>query len=428
VLRSLHETYPHAELVLLSTCNRTELYMARPLHGHPRIEQVIEWLAARAHLPADQLAEHVYHHENETALGHLMAVACGLDSLALGEAQILGQVKQAHAAAQTAGVIGKVLNHAFRDAVAAAKLVRTHTGIGEGKSSVSSVAVDFARHLFHDFSDKTLVVLGAGKMTQLTLTHFLELRPANVLIANRSADRARSIADAFPAAAASTHGLEELDDLLTRADIVISSTAAPQPLVTLERMRPLIRRRRFRPLFIIDIAVPRDFDPAVGQLANLYLYDLDDLQAAIADQSALRNGSVARCRALIDEAVGQTYAAIQTHDFSDLIRKLRDHLHDLGEAETHRTIHKLRAAPPDQMDRLLAEHTERLINKILHRPVSELGRSGGPQAAMFATAIRRLFELEVTAEDLANPESNQPQDSPPGQSPRPCPPDATRSH
>ena len=402
-LRKLHEQYPNTELTLLSTCNRTELYMARPLHGHPRVDETAEWFANHAQITTDSLAEHLYHHENENALQHLMHVTAGLDSMAIGEAQILGQVKHAHQTAQQANTIGKVLNHAFREAVTTAKHLRTNTGIGDGKTSISSVAVDFAKHLFHDFNDKTLLVLGAGKMIDLTLRHFLELKPTAVHIANRSLERADKLAAAFPNTPTQTHTLDNLDQLLTEADIIISSTAATQPVVTTERMKPLIKKRRFRPLFIIDIAVPRDFDPNIGKLANLYLYDLDDLQSAIADHAASRNGSVAQCHAIINQAVAQTYAAIQTHDFSDLIKKLRTQLHDLGSAETQRTINKLQQAQPDQLNALLEEHTQRLVNKILHRPVTELGKGRGPQSAMYATAIRRLFELGPDTEDTDSP-------------------------
>lgn len=402
-LRELHRLFPHAEIAIISTCNRTEIYVARPLHGHPRVEELLGFLADASDLPAEDLAEAVYHYDNEQALRHLFRVAAGLDSMVLGENQIVAQVKQAYERAAAAGTIDTVLHKVFQFALATAKKVRTDTAISTGRTSVSSVAVDFARHLFSRLGDKTVLTIGAGKMTELTLTHFLELRPKRVLIANRSPAKAHDLAEKYGGEAAA---FEQLGDHLVEADVVISSTGAARPIVDVPMFKPLIKRRRFRPLFVIDIAMPRDFDPAVGDLANVYLYNLDDLQKAISEDQALRSGEVSTCESIVDAAVMDCYAAIQTGDFAELIQLLRRQIHDIAAAESERTANKLAAgdADPGQLRDILDEHAHRLVNKILHRPLSELRANTGTEAAMYATALRRLFMLDQQPEDLHPPE------------------------
>jgi glutamyl-tRNA reductase len=403
-LRELATAYADCEIALLSTCNRTEFYLARPLHGHPRVDELVAFLARSRGVPMEQLAGAVYHHDNDDVVRHLMRVASGLESMVLGEHQVLGQVRHTYELAQQAGSVSKVLHRLFQSALATGKQVRTETRIGAGRTSVSSVAVDFARRLFSRFDDKTLLTIGAGKMTELTLEHFAAHSPQRIVVCNRSIDKARALAGRFNGEAAS---IDLLDEHLVAADVVISCTGSSEAIITASEFKPLLRRRRFRPLFIIDIAVPRDFEDAVGNLSNVYLYNLDDLQQAIAEQMAQRTGEVAACQAIIEQAAVECYAAVQTTDFNDLIRQLRAHLHELGDAENRRTLSKLRSADPADLDRLITEHTHRLLNKILHRPVSEIGRSGPVQAAMYATALRRIFELDGPSEDLDQPEPNR---------------------
>jgi glutamyl-tRNA reductase len=402
-LANLRAEWPQAEVAILSTCNRTEFYVARPLHGHPRAEALSAMFVRLSGQPAEALAPALYTLDNEKALTHAMRVAAGLDSMVLGENQVLGQVREAYEQAQRRGTIGRTLHRVFQSTLAAAKRVRTETKIGEGRTSVSSAAVDFARHLFHRFDDKSLLTIGAGKMTELTLKHFMELGPRRLQVCNRTPGRAAELAAKFGGTA---HALTELEELLVEADLVISSTGATEPIMTAARFKPLMKRRRFRPIFVIDIAVPRDFDPAIGQMSNVYLYDMDDLQRAIADQRELRSGEVVRGESIIAESVRDCYAAIQTGDFNELIARLRTQLHELGAAENQRTAGRLRGADAAAVQKILEEHTHRLVNKILHRPLSELGRNGAADAAMNATALRRLFDLGDD-EDLNPPEPNE---------------------
>lgn len=403
LLEELRTRWAEAEAVVLSTCNRTELYVARPLHGHPRVEELSKLLSERSGVGAAELAPVLYHADNEKAVAHLMRVAGGLDSMVLGEPQILGQVRGAYERAQGCGTVGRTMHKLMQAALAAGKRVRSETKIAQGRMSVSSVAASFARHLFRRFDDKTLLVIGAGKMTELALEQFIGLGPARVRVANRTIERAKGLAEQYRG---TPHGLYELPELLSEADLVISSTGAAEPIVTAAMFRGLLKRRRFRPIFVIDIAVPRDFEPGIGELPNVYLYDMDDLQRAVADSHAARNGEVGRCEELVAEAVAEVYAAIQFADFTELIQRLREQMHELGAAENQRTLNRLRDADPANAGRLLEEHTQRLINKILHRPMSELGRGGAAEAAMYATALRRLFDLGGT-EDLSPPEANE---------------------
>ncbi|MBI1368286.1 MAG: glutamyl-tRNA reductase [Planctomycetes bacterium] len=403
-LADLRSVYPNAEMAIMSTCNRSEFYVARPLHGHPRVEEMIGFIADARNIPAGDFAAAAYHHDNEKAIRHLMRVASGLESMVLGEDQIIGQVRGAYDVAQQMGTIGKVLHKVFQSALATGKKVRTQTQIAAGRRSVASVAVDFARHLFSHFDDKNVLAIGAGKMTDLTLRQFMEMRPAKLTVLNRTIEKAKPLAEKYGGTAA---GWDQLADALVEADVVISSTGATEPIVTEAMFRPLIKRRRFRPLFIIDMAVPRDFEAAVGQAANVYLYNMDDLQRAIADQASARNGQIGECEAIIEPSVAECYEAVQTSDFADLIRQLREQLHTIGAAEAQRTLNKLKVASADDLQKIIDEHTHRLVNKILHRPISELGKGRGTAAAMYATALRRLFELEPDQEDMENPEQNE---------------------
>ena len=408
VLNELSNLYPNAEFAVVATCNRTEIYTARPLHDSPAREDVVNHLAQRTGIDEPLLNDVTRFFERRDVVEHLFCLTSGLDSMVLGEYEIVAQVRRALQLAQQQHTIGPALRDMFEHALAASKHVRTETGIGTGRVSVSSVAVDFVRHLFASLSDKTLLTIGAGKMAEQTLRHFAALNPQRLIVANRSPDRARHIAAQHGAEPAD---LEQLPDLLVAADVVITSTSAREPIITAESFAPLVRRRRFRPLFIVDIAVPRDVDPAVGRIQNVYLHDLDALQHVVAETYGRRESQIAACHAIIDPAVTDCYDTIQSEDFSELIQRLRLQLHEVGQAELRRTTQRLAAAAPEQTDAILEQHTQRLINKILHRPLTKLGKNAGQQAALYATALRRFFDLDRSP------------DQPTPQSPRRDPPE-----
>ena len=400
-LGALRQQYAECEAVLLSTCNRTELYVARPAQRPPSIEDLRAFLAEQHAVPVETVTAHSLHREQEQAVRHLFRVCAGLESMVLGEPQILGQAKRAYEAANARGTVGPVLHKIFQQAVATAKRVRTESGIGEGRVSVASVAVDFARQIFEGFADKTVLGIGAGDMAKTTLRHLKAQSPRHLWIANRSLDRAAALAEDLEVAPpqGGARSWEDLDGLLVEADIVLTSTAAQEPILTAERFRPLIRKRRNRPLFIVDIAVPRDVEPAVGGLSNVYLYNIDDLQQVVAANFEGRRDQVERCEAEVAEAAAACLRQVQNRDLGQLVRQLRNQLHEIGELEQKRTHRKLAALGlSDQeaaVEKILNEHTHRVINKILHLPLSELhGKNADAPLGFYAAALRRLFRLE----------------------------------
>ncbi len=390
-LRRLKASCPQAEMVLLSTCNRTELYVARPLHGHPRFVEVLDHWAEHRNLDRGDLEPAAYHHDNQAAIHHLLCVTSGVDSMVLGESEIVSQVKQAYEAAQEVEAVGPALHLVFQSALATSKTVRSETGIGEGRVSVGSVAVDFTSHLFSRFDDKTVLAIGAGEIMLPVLRHFLALGPGRLIICNRTRERAERV---VAECGGQTAPWEQLAQQVVAADVIITSTASEEPVITAKMLRPLLKRRRFRPISIIDLAVPRDVDPAVNALDNVYVYNLDDLQKASEAAFAERRDEIEACERMVAQAAAECYAALQASDFNDLIRRLRERMHELGRQENERTANRLTAATPERVQEVLDEHTYRLLNKVLHRPISELGRADGSQAAMYATALRRLFDLD----------------------------------
>lgn len=414
--------FPRSEIVLLSTCNRTEIYLARPAHEAPHHPELRSALAEFCSLPEPALQAAIITLDGEPAITHLLRVACGIDSMVVGEPQILGQVKRAYELASQNQSVGPVLHKLFQHAIATAKSIRHQTGIGDGRLSIGSVAVDFARQIFERFDDKTVVCIGAGQMAKLTLKHLLDLRPAKLWIANRSLPRADALAQNLELQQSGITGgvrdLNALDQLLIEADIVLTSTGASHPVLTAARLKPLLKPRRYRPLFVIDIAVPRDVEPAVGDLSDVYLYNIDDLQSVVEQTRQQRGQQINHCQTLLEQATRVAMAQLQHRDVGQVIRQLRHKLHELGDVEQQRTLRKIAAnLPPDQaqlVEELLAEHTHRLINKMLHLPLSQLDhRQADSSVAVYAAALRRLFNLpDEGASDASSP--SHASDSAPG--------------
>jgi glutamyl-tRNA reductase len=390
------------EMVSVSTCNRSELYLATALDDAPAADDLHRLLGHVCGVEAHQVAAAAIHRQQHEAVVHLFRVCAGLDSMVLGETQVLGQVKRSYEEALQRGSVGPVLHRVFQQALAAAKQVRAATGIDVGRLSIGSVAADFARQIFAQFADKTLVVVGAGEMAKLALRHLMDLGPGQVFLANRTAARSQALAQAvqLKPERGGVRAFDDLNALLVEADILVTSTAAPHAVVTLERFRPLQRKRRNRPLFILDLALPRDVEPAVGALTNVYLYNIDDLQQAIDQTHDRRCGQVQQCEALVQAAAAACLAAVQHRDIGHLIRQLRQRLTDLGQAEQERTVRKLLSRngsglDPQTLQTAIAQHTTRLINKILHTPLSQLDhRHQDAPLGFYAAALRRLFQLD----------------------------------
>ena len=393
--------YPAAEIVVVSTCNRTEFYVAKPSHEPPLVGDLQRVWANLCHVDLEQLVPASMHREDEQAIDHLLRVTCGLESMVLGEPQVLGQVKRAYEQAIAWQAVGPVLHKVFQNAIATAKRARHETGIGSGRMSIGSVAVDFAQRIFERFDDKTVVGVGAGEMAKLMMRHLRQLEPARLWVMSRSLDRARTLADRLDVdhALGGARSLDSLDELLVEADIVLTGTAATKPIITASRLKPLLRRRRYRPLFVIDIAVPRNVAAAVGSLKNVYLYNIDDLQRVVAKTQEGRTEQITCCEAMIENAAHQTLTQIQNREMGQIIRALRERLHELGRIEQERALRKLSAVSPEDLaetlPRVFQQHTHRLINKILHLPLTQLeGQDDDARVGYYAAALRRLFALD----------------------------------
>jgi glutamyl-tRNA reductase len=383
------------EAVILGTCNRVELYVARPAEADPlTVDGIAEYLGDVHRLPTEVIRPHLYSHANVDAVRHLFRVSSSLDSLILGEGQIAGQVKRAFETARRLGTTGMLLNTMFAHALKAAKRVRTETGISTGHVSVSSVAVDYVRQVFDHFDDKTVLVIGAGKMGRLTLNHLKDLRPRRILVTNRSPDKAAEVAAECGGTAVPW---EKLDDTLAEADIVLSTTGAPTPIMPAERFALAVRpkRRSGRTLVVLDIAVPRDFDPAIHDGDRVCVFNIDDLTRVRDETLAQRQAHVRPAEALVQAEVAAFLHDWQRRKNGPVIQLLR------GEAD------KLRA---DVVDPLLAKLDGKLTaaekeylagafklfqNRLLHGPIAALQDASREETShgTLIEAVKRLFRL-----------------------------------
>jgi glutamyl-tRNA reductase len=377
------------ERLILSTCNRVEIYgvVAEGTAVRPALQA---FLAEQRGVPAETFAESLYLHVDQEAVRHIFRVASSLDSMVLGEGQILAQVKAAYAVASRHGATGPVLNNLMERALHVAKLVRTETGIGESPVSVASVAVDLARRIFSDLAGRTVMILGAGEMAELALTHLKDEGIQTVIVANRNHDRAVELAGRVGGRAITFDFAREA---MVEADIVLSSTGAPHVILSQADLAEIVRRRHYRPIFLIDIAVPRDIDPKANELDNVYLYDIDDLQAVVAANLAAREREAARAEALVDREVGQFMQWLQSLEMVPTILSLREKFEAIRRAELEKAQGRLGDLTAEQREAVSALTTA-IINKILHQPMTELKRqAASTDGHLFASALRALFRL-----------------------------------
>lgn len=392
--------FPEAEAVLLSTCNRVELYVARPVHGHPRPEAMAEFLCEFHGVPVEQFKPHLYERSEREVVEHLFSVTASLNSMVLGESQILGQVRQAYDLARELNTTGAALNPLFQRAIAVGKEVMHSTPLGEGRVSVSGVAVQYARQIFDHFHDKTVLCIGAGKMAILALKGFAALKPRELIICNRDANKAHQLAAEFKGTGSP---LDALEQQLVKADIVITSTGAVEPIVTRRHFDQLLRLRRYRPIFIIDVAVPRDVEPSVAELDHVYLYNLDDLQKAVSETHSQRGDAVESARAIVTRHVEEFVAWQRQRELGPMIDKLYSRLYGIAADEVERTIHKIPDLNEAEKSHL-EELARRIVNKVLHDPVRALRESDPLKSPVgqYLTAIERLFRLDQQSEGRAD--------------------------
>jgi glutamyl-tRNA reductase len=394
-LDALKASFPETEFVVLSTCNRVEVYAAvDELNPAPEVGALADFLARFHAVSAGTLASHLVAHHDEAVVGHIFRVASSLESLVLGEGQILGQVRDAYKAADARKALGPILHCVFRNAIRVGKKVREETGMDRGKLSVASVAVDLAREVFDTFHDKTVLVIGAGKMAELTLQHLAVLRPGRILITNRNSERARAVAELWGGHAAA---FERLEQALIDADVVVSTTAAEEPIVTYDVFARVQRARRNRLALILDIAVPRDFDPAIGDLEQVTLYNVDDLKAQVEQNLVGRRKGIDPAQAIIERETSACLADLRhQHHAGALLRELGEN----ADAARRREVDRLFGMYPnlDQAQRDAIEHmAQRLQNQLLHNPRTALRTATATpnpeHPHPLLNAVRHLFGL-----------------------------------
>ncbi|HEY8368537.1 MAG TPA: glutamyl-tRNA reductase [Thermodesulfobacteriota bacterium] len=389
LLASLNGLPEVEEVCALSTCNRVEVILAvgAAAGADCAVRRLLEWRGVEPDLVAPSL----YRLEEAAVARHLFRVASGLDSLVLGEPQILGQVKEAYAAALRARTAGPRLSRLFHTVFRVAKRIRTETGLGVQGVSVGHAAVALARRIFDDLTTKRVLVLGAGEMAEITARHLVASGVRDVTVASRSAERARALAMAL---GGRTAPYEALAQAVGEADIVVASTGSPTPIVHAGMVADLMRARRQKPLFFIDIAVPRNVDPRVHDLTNVYLYDIDDLKAVVEEGRSHRQREAGRAERIVEEEVEAFVRGVRTREVVPTIVALRRRFEAIRRAELARMAAALRDLTPEQR-KAVERLTEGMLGKLLHAPTATLKRlAEEAEGSLYADALATLFELD----------------------------------
>lgn len=371
------------EAAILSTCNRTEVYV----HG-AEPQPVVDWLEDFHRVPKRSLSPYIYTLPQEKAINHAFRVASGLDSMVLGEPQILGQMKQAVRHAESAGSLGLVLNRLFQRTFAVAKDVRTHTDIGAASISMAAAAVKLAERIFPSVSDQRLLLIGAGDMIELTATHFAAKKPKSITIANRTLERGKQLAERFHADAIM---LNEIADRLQEFDIIVSCTASSLPIIGKGLLERVVKARRHAPVFIVDLAVPRDVEPEASALDDVFLYSVDDLAQIVKDNLQIRRESVVQAEQMIATQTESFLRWLQGRAVVPTITALHGHHDKLRAAELERACKLLTAGTPPQQ--VLESLARGLTNKFLHAPTQALNAAGDAERAELVALFERIYEI-----------------------------------
>lgn len=374
------------ETVILSTCNRSEIYCAA---DEQSIERLVQWLADYHNVDINKLRDALYIHVDRPAIEHLGRVAAGLDSMVLGEPQILGQLKSAFAVAQEYDSVGQQLNQLFQHSFRVAKNVRTQTAIGENAVSVAFAAVSLSTRIFDKLSDCRALLVGAGETIDLVARHLLEKGVTDLVVANRTLTRAQELAERFGARAVL---LSDIPDELPGADIVISSTASQLPIIGKGMVERALKKRRHRPVFMVDIAVPRDIEAEVGDLGDVYLYTVDDLKSVIEANVRSRREAAKEALQIIGRSTDAFSQSLKERQAADVIRQLRAKTETLKSSELDKARRALaQGGDPEQVLEQLARG---LTNKLLHAPTVALRKAHGEGEAEARDWVTRLFDLE----------------------------------
>ena len=388
VIESLQQALTHLdgeEIALLSTCNRTEIYLS----GEVSDEQLLAWLAEHKNIEMEQLQSCYYCHRDQQAVRHIMRVASGLDSLVLGEPQIFGQIKSAYAVGREAGTVSTFLNQIFQYAFAAAKRVRSQTAIGQNPVSVAYASVSLAEQIFADLKDAHALLIGAGETIELVARHLGEKKIGGITVANRTLNRAQELAADFSADAIL---LSDIPDYLPNADIVISSTASQLPILGKGAVESALKKRKHKPIFMVDIAVPRDIEPEVEELADVYLYTVDDLQEVIQDNLRARQTAADVAQEIIDQEAEDWSRQQRSLAVVDTIRAFRDSVEKIRDEEVDKALTALEKGQDSQS--VISTLARNLTNKLMHKPTTRLKQAGEEGSDATIDATHELFGLD----------------------------------
>jgi glutamyl-tRNA reductase len=391
------------EAMILSTCNRVELMVS-----HNGLEpQLPTFLAKQFSLDPSVLEPHLYRYQDEEAVRHMFRVAASLDSMVVGEAQILGQVKQSWSVARELGAVKGPLDKLLQGAFTAAKRVRTETEIGSSSVSIASVAVDLARRIFGSLDGKRVLLVGAGKMSELAARHLMQHGADSIMVANRTYDRAMRLAEQF---VGQPIRFEDLHAHAHEADIIITSTGSSEHIFGVEQAQQILHKRRNRPVFIVDIAVPRDVDPKINRLEGIFLYDIDDLQSVAVSNLVDRGREAERAEAIIAEETERFRRRIRTIDIAPAIVEVQGTAEELRQAELHRQQRLLQSLSPEQQA-AVESLTRGLMAKFLHLPLQAMKSAARDGDAAALEAIRGMFGKETpNAKAAGNSPSSEPAD------------------
>jgi glutamyl-tRNA reductase len=393
-LRRLRDYPSVREGVILSTCNRVEVVAAAP-DSQVAFNDITEFLDERkAHRNSLPLDEHVYTYRGAEAVRHLFRVAASLDSMVVGEPQILGQLKQYYDTAQQAGTVGTILHRLFHRSFSVAKRVRTETGIGSGAVSVSSVAVDLAKRIFDRFDDKTVMLIGAGKIGDLMARHLLRQGVRSLMVTNRTFERAVLLAEKIQG---SPIRFEDFPRYLTMADLVIGCTAAAEALVEAATVEKVLRERKQKAMFFIDIGDRRNFDPKINDLDNVYLYNIDDLKSVAEDNLQGRSNEAEKAEEIVRTEVESFVRWMESLEQVPTIMALRQRFEEIRRKEIEKSLGGNLKNLSETQRAGLEDMTIAMINKLLHAPISQLKRNSGDEDrdnALYVAALKKLFDLE----------------------------------
>ncbi|OUS17606.1 glutamyl-tRNA reductase [Gammaproteobacteria bacterium 50_400_T64] len=371
-------------LAILSTCNRTELYAT----GSVAPGTLLAWLADHHHLSAEALDDNYYVLEDDKAVQHMMKVASGLDSMVLGEPQILGQMKSSYAVAQKAGTADGLLSQVFQGVFATAKRVRSETAIGQNPVSVAYAAVSLAQRIFSSMKEVSALLIGAGETVELLARHLREQGVGDIIVANRTLARAQEMAEVFSAEAIL---LSEIPEYLHRADVVISSTASQLPILGKGAVESALKQRKHRPIFMVDIAVPRDIEPQVAQLDDVYLYTVDDLKEVIEANLRHREDAAGQAEVIIEQGVSNWKNQLRGQQAVGTIRAFRDNFGALRDAELDKALASI--AQGQSAEQVLRQLAHGLTNKFLHVPTTRLKKAGEQGDSDYVRWAHDLFDL-----------------------------------